>query len=124
MINSEPLEALVVSLAEIVALSLELVTILVLVIGAAQALLGVARAISDPGRAGWMRAVFLRFAGWTVLSLEFALAADIVRTTNAPTWDEIGKLALIAAVRTALNFFLERDIEALKGEEKETRADG
>lgn len=44
------------------------------------------------------------------LALEFLLAADIVRTAVAPTWEEIGKLAAIAAIRTALNFFLEREI--------------
>ncbi|MEO8289030.1 MAG: DUF1622 domain-containing protein [Chloroflexota bacterium] len=44
------------------------------------------------------------------LSLEFLLAADIVRTAIAPSWDDISKLAAIAAIRTALNFFLEREI--------------
>ena len=44
------------------------------------------------------------------LALEFLLAADIVRTAVAPTWEEIGRLAAIAANRTALNFFLEREI--------------
>jgi uncharacterized membrane protein len=44
------------------------------------------------------------------LALEFLLAADIVRTAVAPSWDEIGKLAAIAAIRTALNFFLQREI--------------
>jgi uncharacterized membrane protein len=38
------------------------------------------------------------------------LAADILRTAIAPTWEEIGKLAAIAALRTLLNYFLEREI--------------
>lgn len=46
------------------------------------------------------------------LALEFLLAADIVRTAVAPSWEEIGKLAAIAAIRTALNFFLQREIAA------------
>lgn len=45
-----------------------------------------------------------------VLSLEFLLAADIMRTAVAPTWEDIGKLAAIAALRTALNYFLEREL--------------
>lgn len=45
-----------------------------------------------------------------MLALEFALAADIVRTAVAPTWDDIWKLAVIAVVRTMLNYFLARDI--------------
>jgi len=40
------------------------------------------------------------------------LAADVVRTVIAPTWVEIGQLAAIAVIRTFLNFFLERDLEA------------
>ena len=44
------------------------------------------------------------------LSLELLLAADIVRTAIAPTWEEIGQLAAIVAIRTVLNFFLQREI--------------
>lgn len=51
---------------------------------------------------------------WLALSLEFSLAADILRSTIAPTWDEIGKLAAIIALRTILNFFLAKEIEQAK----------
>ena len=37
--------------------------------------------------------------------------ADILRTAIAPDWDEIGKLAAIATLRTVLNFFLQREME-------------
>ena len=46
------------------------------------------------------------------LALEFLLGADILRTAVEPTWDEIARLAAIAAIRTALNFFLQRELEA------------
>jgi len=59
-----------------------------------------------------VRWVFIRFGSWLLLALEFELAADVVRSAIAPTWDEIGKLGAIAAIRTVLNFFLERDIES------------
>ena len=45
------------------------------------------------------------------LALEFLLAADILRTAVAPNWDDIGKLAAIAALRTILNYFLERELK-------------
>lgn len=45
------------------------------------------------------------------LALEFLLAADIVQTAIAPTWEDIGKLGAIAAIRTGLNFFLAHEIE-------------
>jgi len=56
------------------------------------------------------RQIFLRFGVWLLLGLEFELAADIVRSAISPTWSEIGHLASVAAIRTFLNFFLERDI--------------
>ncbi|MBV9172016.1 MAG: DUF1622 domain-containing protein, partial [Chloroflexi bacterium] len=40
----------------------------------------------------------------------FLLGADILRTAVEPSWDEIGRLAAIAAIRTALNYFLQREI--------------
>lgn len=68
-----------------------------------------------PGGASWSREtkedVRLRLGRWLALALEFLLAADILRTAVAPTWSEIGQLAAIAAIRTALNFFLQKEID-------------
>lgn len=55
-------------------------------------------------------AIRLRLGRWLSLALEFLLAADILRTAIAPTWDDIGKLAAIAGIRTALNYFLQREV--------------
>ncbi|MBX9748359.1 MAG: DUF1622 domain-containing protein [Roseococcus sp.] len=44
------------------------------------------------------------------LALEFQLAADIVGTAISPDWNQIGKLAAVAAIRTFLNFFLQREL--------------
>ena len=54
----------------------------------------------------------LRLGRWLALALELLLGADILRTAVAPSWSDIGKLAAIAAVRTALNYFLQREIDA------------
>ena len=54
----------------------------------------------------------LRLGRWLSLALEFELAADILRTAIAPSWDEIGKLAAIVVLRTLLNYFLEREIRS------------
>ncbi len=56
------------------------------------------------------RLIWIRFATWILLGLEFALAADLVRTAVAPNWDDIAKLAVIATIRTMLNYFLAKDI--------------
>ena len=55
--------------------------------------------------------IWVRFAMWLLLALEFELAADIIRSAIAPTWQDIGQLGAIAVIRTLLNFFLEKDIE-------------
>jgi uncharacterized membrane protein len=55
--------------------------------------------------------VRLRLGRWLAVALEFLLAADVLRTAVAPTWDEIGKLAAIATLRTLLNYFLQKEID-------------
>lgn len=57
-------------------------------------------------------AVRLHFARYLALALEFQLAADVLSTAIAPSWDRIGKLAAVAVIRTGLNFFLMREIKA------------
>ena len=46
-----------------------------------------------------------------VLGLEFQLAADILHTAVAADFTSLAQLAAIAAIRTALNFFLGREIK-------------
>ncbi len=55
--------------------------------------------------------VRLTFARWLAVALEFELAADILNTAVTPSWSDIEKLAAIATLRTALNYFLEREIQ-------------
>lgn len=58
------------------------------------------------------RQIWMSFSRWVMVSLEFLLAADLVSTVVSPTWDELGRLATIAAIRTGLGYFLGRDLEA------------
>jgi uncharacterized membrane protein len=53
----------------------------------------------------------IQFGSSLTVALELLLGADILATAIAPTWDDIGKLAAIAVLRTALNFFLERELK-------------
>lgn len=64
--------------------------------------------------------VRLILARYLSLALEFQLAADILSTAIAPSWDQIGKLAAIAVIRTLLNYFLGKEMEA----ERRDRARG
>ena len=48
-----------------------------------------------------------------VMGLEFQVAADILKTALSPTWNDILLLASLIGLRTVLNFFLDREIDAL-----------
>ena len=56
-------------------------------------------------------AIRLTLARYLALALEFQLGADILSTTIAPSWEQIGKLGAIAVIRTALNYFLSREMK-------------
>jgi uncharacterized membrane protein len=94
-----------------VALAIEAGAVFVVAWGAVQAVVTLVGAILT-GAADEIRGrvIWLKFATWILLGLEFALAADIVHTAVAPTWEDIWKLAVIAVIRTMLNYFLAKDI--------------
>jgi uncharacterized membrane protein len=107
------MHALIAYLAGGAALALEAVAILVILYGAGEAVLDISLTVRG-SRAITRRSIWMHFARWLVLGLEFALAADIVRTAVSPTWTDLGQLATIAGIRTFLNTFLERDIHDVR----------
>jgi uncharacterized membrane protein len=100
--------------AHYVALACDLLTVLVLAWGAGVALVRMIMHLRAMGSPRGIRIIWLRFAATILLALEFALAADIAETAVAPTLEDIGKLASIAAIRTALNYFLGKDINEFR----------
>jgi uncharacterized membrane protein len=66
---------------------------------------------SYPPKVEDFTAVRLTLARFLAIALEFQLGADILSTAVAPTWDAIGKLGAIAVIRTALNYFLSREMQ-------------
>jgi uncharacterized membrane protein len=63
----------------------------------------------------------LSLARYLALALEFQLGADILSTAIAPSWEQIGKLGAVAVIRTALNYFLMRE---MRGERDVASAEG
>lgn len=102
--------------AEFAALVVESLVVLIVLLGGLMAFAHLMMALFGRrgGLAESIRRIWLRFAAWILISLEFALGADIIRTAIAPTWDDIGKLAAIAAIRTFLGFFLDRDMKSIE----------
>ena len=86
--------------------------LLAIAYGTIEAFLRCLRAMISRSEAGHdLRDGYLRYARWLIVGLTFQLAADIIETAIAPGWDEIGRLAAIAVIRTFLNYFLERDLK-------------
>ena len=88
----------------------------IIFVGAAVAFAGFAVAAIRHRRTERFVPVRLSLGRFLALGLEFQLASDILRTAIAPTLREIGELAAIAAIRTALNFFLAREIKEERAE--------
>jgi uncharacterized membrane protein len=98
--------------AEGVALGLEVISVLIIAIGSLDATVRIlGPRLTRRATHGALRRAWLGMARWLLLGLEFMLAADIVRTSIAPSWTEVGQLGAIAVIRTFLNYFLERDLE-------------
>ena len=98
-------EESVQSSVEWLRLLVETLGALVIAAGVIVAVVGLLRHFGSLGSGSFV-AVRLSFARYLTLALELQLAADILSTSIAPTWDRIGKLAAIAVIRTALNYFL------------------
>jgi uncharacterized membrane protein len=107
----EGLEAAVIAAASWLKLGIEAVSVTIILVAM---LLALGRLLGQAfGRqTGDVR---MGLARGLSLALEFQLAADIVGRTISPDWDQIGKLAAVAAIRTFLNYFLQRELGAEDG---------
>jgi uncharacterized membrane protein len=101
-------------LAHYTSLAIDLIAILVIAIGSLGAVIGMVRVMVVSSPEGAKRDVWLQYARWLVAGLTFQLAADVVHTAIAPSWDEVGKVAAIAGIRTFLTYFLDRDIDNVR----------
>jgi uncharacterized membrane protein len=97
-----------------VALGIEAIGVVVIAIGTIEAIVAVVRIMLGTRSPVEKRGAWMRYARWLVAGLTFQLAGDIVHSAIAPTWDEIGRLAAIAVIRTFLTYFLDRDIDQMR----------
>jgi uncharacterized membrane protein len=106
------MERLFKTFAGYVALGVEAAAVVLIAIGALEALLHVLRPqIAGTASPGIRRAAWMTFAMWLLLGLEFELGADVIRTAISPSWTQIGQLGAIATIRTVLNYFLAKDVD-------------
>jgi uncharacterized membrane protein len=97
--------------------------LIVIVIGAVEAFFQGLRTMFAAGDGHLNPDAWLRLGRWLVAGLTFQLAADILETAVTMRWEEVARLAAIAAIRTFLNFFLERDLGEVRRREEEPMAD-
>jgi len=64
------------------------------------------------------REVWLRYARWLIAGMSFQLASDIIETSVRMTWTALGQLAVVAVIRTFLNYFLERDVTEMRDRQR------
>ena len=106
------MEAVLHAVGHSVALTVEALAIIVIATGTVEAVGNIIRIMRGSHVTGAdRRTVWLDFAGWLVAALTFQLAADIISTSFSPSWDEVGRLGAIAAIRSFLSYFLDREVE-------------
>lgn len=94
---------------------------LFIVVGTLQAFIGTIRLVASRDHEGaHRRQLWLVYARWLVAALTFQLAADIIESSIAPTWESIGQLGAIAVIRTFLEYFLERDLGEIRERQHST----
>lgn len=64
-----------------------------------------------------------RLGAHMLLGLDFFVAADIIKSAVLPTWENVGILAAIVAIRIMLSFFLTREMEQSRRERSELEND-
>ena len=106
-------EPTMVNMVSWLKLGIEIIGAVIIFTGIAYAVYELIKVLIAKEDEGFTR-IRLLLARYLALALEFQLAADILSTAIAPTWDQIGKLAAIAIIRTALNYFLSREMETEK----------
>ncbi len=88
---------------------------LVIALGLVMTVRGLWAAQAQPGLDRFT-AMRLSLGRYLALALELQLAADVLSTVLSPSWQDLGKLAAIAAIRTALNYFLAKESRELRAE--------
>jgi uncharacterized membrane protein len=90
------------------------IAVLIILIGTVIAFISALRLLSAHPAGHERRLVWISYARWLVAGLTFQLAADIIESSVVESWDAVGRLAAIAAIRTFLNYFLERDMAEIR----------
>jgi len=99
---------------------IDAVALIVICFGTLEAVLSILKVVATRSDTHERREVWIRYARWLVAGLTFQLAADILETSITTDWESVARLGLIALIRTALNYFLERDLADIRDRQRTT----
>lgn len=108
------MESFVHATARIATLVITGIATLLILAGAMIALVGVVLSVArQPRSSGPLINIRQGLARWLSLALEFAVAADVLLLAVTPSWNDLGMLAAVVALRMGLNFSLERELSSV-----------
>ena len=105
-------------ITEYVVLWIDAVALVVIVLATAQVVVGMLRLVGGRATNHQRREVWMTYARWLIAGLTLQLAADIVETSITTDWEAVARVAVIALIRTFLNYFLEKDFNELREREE------
>jgi uncharacterized membrane protein len=111
---------------EFAARAIEFVAALILIFGAVRFTMLIAGELLARGNpeGGIFRRARVSLGGYILAALEFLIVADILFTILRRTLDELYILAILTAIRTALSWFLTRELHELRRDEQAKAAAG
>lgn len=101
----------------VIYLSISVLGALVVIWGVLEAMIRFLRAKVGTRVADQIReneAIRQQLGAHLLLGLEIFIAADIISSVVSPSWEKVGILAAIVAIRTVLSFFLRREVRQAK----------
>jgi uncharacterized membrane protein len=117
------MKELLVAATETAVVVVDAMALVIVLIGTAGAFVAAIKTLFTSLDGHERRSIWLTYARWLVAALTFQLAADILESSIAASWEAVAKLAAVAAVRTFLNYFLERDVAEVREIEKQRAAE-
>lgn len=114
LLNIQIMEEFAVRITITISHAVEILAALIIGVAVMQVVLQYFRIFFQPVYKVATQEIRIKFGSSVAVSLELLLGADVLATAVAPSWDDIGKLAAIAVLRTALNYFLERELKHSK----------
>jgi uncharacterized membrane protein len=100
-------------LVEIISLGVSVIGALVTIWGVIEAVGGfLSLKMARQGKDEIAGSEFLRqkLGAHLLLGLEIFIAADVISSVVSPTWNKVGLLAAIVAIRTVLSYFLRMEV--------------